>query len=73
MPADTFIDDDEEKKAELAEGNKRIVRDFDCPSCNANNPLETAIRDGAEVVCNYCGCEFKARVSEEGRIRLREL
>ena len=44
-----------------------------CPSCNANNPTEMALRDGDETRCNYCGTEYKVRIQDDGRLRLKEL
>jgi len=52
---------------------KLLFREFECPSCTANNPAESPFGNGAELLCNYCGTEFKALVSEEGKLKLREL
>lgn len=49
-----------------------VRKEFDCPSCNANNPLDDAIKDGDELLCNYCGSEYKAKITEEGRLKLKE-
>jgi transcription elongation factor Elf1 len=68
MPLDHYDDDDDSKSAAKA-GRK----DFDCPECNANNPLEAALEDGQEVLCNYCGCEFKVSISQEGRVKFKQL
>jgi hypothetical protein len=69
MPLD-YYDDDEEKDA----GGPSVGRtDFDCPSCNANNPLEDPLQDGAEVLCNYCGAEFKVKVGDAGKVKFREI
>jgi hypothetical protein len=51
-------------------GRRRTFQDFDCPSCSANNPYDDGFGD--EVLCYYCGQEFKAQVDDEGRLRLRE-
>ena len=75
MPYDPHGMDDEEEKeqgAASAEGSRRRFQDFDCPACNANNPYDDGIGDGDEVLCYYCGQEFKARVTDEGRLRLKE-
>lgn len=63
-------EDDEASSRELA-GPQRKYTDFDCPECNANNPVDEPIVDGAELRCCYCGEELKARISEEGRLKLR--
>ena len=62
-------DEEEDRPSSKNEGKK----EFDCPSCNANNPLEDVIVDGAELLCNYCGSEYRAKVSDEGRIKLKEM
>jgi transcription elongation factor Elf1 len=61
-------EDDEEKESG---GGSR--KDFDCPDCNANNPLEEALADGQEVLCNYCGCEFAVKALDGGRFKFKEL
>ena len=68
MPLDHYDDDDDSKSASKA-GRK----DFDCPECNANNPLEDTLADGQEVLCNYCGCEFLVKVGDNGRFKFREV
>lgn len=68
MPYDPGHDDEDEHEA-----RRRRFGDFDCPDCSANNPHDDAFGDGDEVRCYYCGQEFKASVSEEGRLRLKAL
>lgn len=63
-----YLDDDDEKP----EGQKKF-KEWDCPSCNANNPSGDGIEAGEEVICNYCGVEFMVKISEEGKLKLREL
>lgn len=75
MPHDPFefeIEEEEAKKAPPANARRKFD-DFDCPTCNANNPRDEIFGDGDEVMCFYCGSEFRARVNEEGRLRLKEL
>lgn len=50
----------------------RVYKDFDCPTCNANNPYDDGIHSGDEVRCYYCGSEFKALVTDAGKLKLRE-
>jgi len=52
---------------------KRKYNDFDCPSCNANNPYDEGITDGAEIRCYYCGTEYRVRIDENGKLKLREM
>ncbi|HET6923426.1 MAG TPA: hypothetical protein VFI16_09780 [Anaeromyxobacteraceae bacterium] len=73
MPYDPHSGDDDEVEAKgVGEGHSRRFQDFDCPVCNANNPYDDAFGDGDEVLCYYCGQEFDVRVTDEGRLRLRE-
>lgn len=73
MPLENFDMDDVEK--EMARDNKggKGLKDFDCPSCNANNPADPPLVDGSEVLCHYCGTEFKVMMSGEGRPKFREV
>jgi hypothetical protein len=63
-----FDDDD---SGGSTDGKTRRFTEFDCPDCNANNPYGDGFGDGDEVLCNYCGEEYRALVSAEGRLRLR--
>lgn len=67
-----YDDSDDVKEATLGSGQNRRFKEFDCPDCNANNPAE-GIGDGDEVLCNYCGNEYKAKVSDEGKLKLKQL
>jgi len=48
-------DDDEGDKRKRKKGDD----EFECPECNAHNPLSEPIVIGGEVQCFYCGVEFK--------------
>ncbi len=39
--------------------------------CSAHNPYDE-FGNNEEVLCNWCGVEFKALVDEEGVLRLKE-
>lgn len=67
-----FVDQDEVESELRKEAPRRRFREFDCPSCNANNPTEE-FGDGAELLCNYCGISFVVKMNDEGRMRLREI
>ncbi len=69
MPADLNADEDDLKE-EVA---KTRATDFDCPTCNANNPMDGALRDRDEISCHYCGAEFQVRINTDGRMKLKEL
>ena len=72
-PAGDDIEDDDFEKERGTRGPGSRYNEFDCPSCNANNPVETPFGDGDEVLCNYCGTEFKVRVGDDGRAKFKEL
>lgn len=69
MPVDVNADEDDLKE-ELVQLR---ATDFDCPTCSANNPMESALRDRDEISCHYCGAQFQVRISDEGRLKLKEL
>lgn len=68
-----FEDEDEGKKGEPGAGVNAKFKEFDCPECNANNPCDPPFGDGDELLCNYCGQSYKVKVSEEGRVKLKEV
>ncbi len=68
MPLDDYSESDEKEK-----GKATQFFEFDCPVCNANNPYPDGFSPGEEIRCYYCGTEFHVRVSDEGRLKLREL
>lgn len=72
MPYDPGHDDDEDFNTR-DEGRLRRFPEFDCPDCDANNPHDDGFGDGDEVRCFYCGQEFRALVSDEGRLRLKTI
>jgi transcription elongation factor Elf1 len=73
MPVDPHAFEEEELDAKgEAEGRRRRFHDFDCPSCAANNPYDEAFGDGDEILCYYCGQSYQVRVSDGGRLGLRE-
>ncbi|MCI0572828.1 MAG: transcription elongation factor 1 family protein [Myxococcaceae bacterium] len=65
--------DDDEDVGDSPGRTGRGATEFDCPSCNAHNPVDDPLTEGAEVLCNYCGSQFQVRISSEGRLKLREL
>ena len=72
MPLDPNHYEEEQEGPGEKEGRRRSFRDFDCPTCSANNPYDDGFGDGDEVLCYYCGQEYKVLVNEDGRLRLRE-
>ena len=71
-PSGDDYDDDDKKEAGTGGANARF-KEFDCPSCNANNPAGDPFGDGEEVLCNYCGEQYMVKVTEEGKLKLREM
>ena len=69
---DAYQEDDDEKKTGKALGSKRKFEEFECPACSANNPYDT-FGNGEEVLCNWCGMQFRAVVDEDGNLKLKEL
>jgi hypothetical protein len=68
MPVDQHHDDDDMKEGEVG---KRF-KDFDCPSCAANNPYGDGFGEGDEVRCYYCGQAYEVKVMQGGRLKLIE-
>ncbi len=74
MPYDPAYDEEEKQDAGGEEaGRDRRFKDFDCPECAANNPFDDGFGDGDEVLCYYCGQEFKVEVNDSGRLKLKVL
>lgn len=66
-------DEEDEAKEALAEaGGVPGLKDWDCPSCNANNPSDELAKNNDEIRCNYCGTGYRVLISDEGRVRLKE-
>lgn len=72
MPFDPDYEDDEPARGAEA-GRTRRFEDFDCPDCAANNPYGDGFGDGDDVRCYYCGQDFRARVTDAGRLKLKAL
>jgi DNA-directed RNA polymerase subunit RPC12/RpoP len=77
MPVDRSIDEedfqDDEKEKDLgaASGSKRRFKEFECPDCSANNPIDESFGNGEEITCNYCGTEYKVVVNDDGKLKLK--
>ena len=66
------MDDEDEKRTGKELGSRRRFSDFECPTCSANNPYDD-FGNNDEVLCNWCGIQFKAVVDDEGNLKLKEL
>lgn len=62
-------DDDKGKKGKSG----KAIKEFDCPTCNANNPTDEPIKDGDEIRCHYCGNDFLVSFTDSGRMKFKEL
>jgi hypothetical protein len=70
VPQDLYDDDDGPK---AVKASQLRFTEFDCPGCNANNPVDPPFGDRAELLCNYCGMAWESRISDEGKLSFREL
>jgi DNA-directed RNA polymerase subunit RPC12/RpoP len=62
-------DDDKDVKGKSG----KAIKEFDCPTCNANNPTDEPIKEGSEIKCHYCGNDFLVSITDSGRMKLKEL
>lgn len=51
----------------------RRFKEFDCPDCVANNPLDDGFKIGDEIQCMYCGVSFKVKPGHGGKFKLEEV
>ena len=70
MPMDDF--GGESERSEEAT-DKKTFDEFDCPTCNANNPYGDGFKVGEEIRCFYCGTEYKVKVTDTGKLKLKEM
>ena len=71
-PLDDYSGHEEDEKPTGKDlGAKRKFDEFECPACSANNPFDT-FGNGDDVLCNWCGMEFRAIVDDEGNLKLKE-
>ena len=66
------MDEDDDDPSVGAAGADGRWTEFDCPSCDANNPLGDGFRVGEEVSCLWCGASFRVRKGTGSRFRLKE-
>ncbi len=76
MPVDKSIDDedfDEDKDADPAAlgGSRRRFKEFECPDCAASNPVDDGFGNGEEIICNYCGQEYRVIVDDDAKLKLK--
>ncbi len=67
---DAGSDDDDKGKSGKS---GRALKEFDCPTCNANNPTDEPIKNGDEIRCHYCGNDFLVTFTDSGRMKFKEL
>ncbi len=73
MPLDKYTDEDEDGKSDGQGSTHSKFTEFECPTCNALNPSDLPFGAGEEVLCNYCGSEFVVKVTDQGKLKLREI
>lgn len=61
-------DDSDEKPGD----ERKRFKEYECPECTANNPMDDGIAEGDEVRCFYCGLEFKVQV-RDGKLKLKSV
>lgn len=69
----SILAEEDEKPTGAALGTKRKFTEFECPACSASNPWDDGFGNNDEVLCNWCGMQFKAVVDDEGQLRLKDL
>ncbi|ADO71166.1 hypothetical protein [Stigmatella aurantiaca] len=67
------FEDDDNKGSKGKGRSGKPIKEFDCPTCNANNPTDEPITDGVELRCNYCGNDFLVTINDSGRLKFKEL
>ena len=50
----------------------RRFKEFDCPDCAANNPLDDGFSIGDDIQCMFCGLTFKVKLAHGGKFKLEE-
>lgn len=68
---DHRYNDDDEEQRQVKPGQAKFT-EFDCPGCNANNPVDAGFGHKSEVLCNYCGMEWEVRVTDELTLEFKE-
>ena len=64
MSGGGFDDDDLPSEDKVLE-----FKDYDCPECNANNPLDGMPAVNSEIACHYCGQEYKvSAINKKGLV-----
>ena len=64
-------DEDDDDKVQIP--SKMKFKEFECPGCDANNPVDPPIGNGDEVLCNYCGCDYSVLITDELKLKLKKL
>jgi transcription elongation factor Elf1 len=45
-------------------------REWNCPICDANNPVDDGFRHSDELMCSYCGLQFRVQTTTEKKFSL---
>jgi transcription elongation factor Elf1 len=65
MSRSSFDDDNDDAPGPLLRRTE-----FECPDCNAHNPVDDGFTFGDEITCFYCGMSYEVRDSD-GKMKLR--
>jgi hypothetical protein len=64
-------DGDEDAKEPKAVPRSQIrFTEWDCPACDANNPLDDGFKHSDEIICNWCGANYRVETVGEERFKL---
>jgi len=58
---------------DVPEEKDAVFKEFDCPSCDANNPWDEGFSVGSELRCHYCGCEFVLKEATGRKLKFKEI
>ncbi|MFA6033187.1 MAG: hypothetical protein WC889_09845 [Myxococcota bacterium] len=57
-------------KAAAKPGARIYFTEWDCPSCDANNPYDDGFKGGDELMCCYCGLRFRVLRATDEKFKL---
>jgi len=69
MFGDKDIDEEPKVKPQVPLSKIKFY-EFDCPNCDANNPMSDGFKHDDEVICLYCGLQFRVQTIREDRFKL---
>ena len=70
MGIDEFDGDDGGKMPISIPRSQIRFTEWDCPSCDANNPFDDGFKHSDEIICNWCGATYRVDTVAENRFKL---